>query len=457
MMSQGPDAAEGARTESPPLSRGRRRHMPADARATGFGSSPTSVAVASSLALMGDAMLYAVLPAQAATLGIPLSMVGVLLSANRFVRLFTNTWAASVYQRYGREWPFFIALVVASLTTLAYGLPFGLWVFLPARLLWGTCWSFLNVGMYLSVLHYTDGESRGRWMGLVKAISRIGTIVAVTVGAYLTDRLGFRPVVYALAVLAAIGAGAFLHGVRRGAPARRSRGDMEDANAGAESEPLRPAEQRPHEAPHKARDSGGRKGMQSIPTLLLYIMSFVFGFVMHGVIVGTLALLVVRRYGAEVDLLGLTLGAATASGLLLGARWVFEIGFAPLAGSVGDRLGSHRLLPLALLFQAAAIAVLAFVYDPILLFLIGSLIFLGGVAVSVCLDAVVGDAAVTMGKASTVMSWYVTAQDLGSAIGPLVGFLVGVGLGLEGLYLASALVSAVMAALFTLAVRRRRA
>ena len=41
-----------------------------------------------SLALLGDALLYAVLPVYAADFGLTLPWVGVMLSANRFVRVF---------------------------------------------------------------------------------------------------------------------------------------------------------------------------------------------------------------------------------------------------------------------------------------------------------------------------------------------------------------------------------
>jgi hypothetical protein len=49
-----------------------------------------------SLALLGDALLYAVLPAYASDFGLTLPWVGVMLSANRFsrlsVRLTTECW-----------------------------------------------------------------------------------------------------------------------------------------------------------------------------------------------------------------------------------------------------------------------------------------------------------------------------------------------------------------------------
>lgn len=108
--------------------------------------SPMLVAAAVSVSLLGDALLYAVLPSQASRLGIPLALVGVLLSANRIIRLVTNSWAGAVYSRRGREGPFFAAMVGATVTTLSYALPWGFWPFLAARTIWGTCWSFLRMG-----------------------------------------------------------------------------------------------------------------------------------------------------------------------------------------------------------------------------------------------------------------------------------------------------------------------
>src|SRR5690606_7209317 len=67
---------------------------------------PLRVAAAVSLSLLGDALLYAVLPSQAARLGIPLALVGLLLSANRLIRLVTNSWAGVVRseeRRVGKE------------------------------------------------------------------------------------------------------------------------------------------------------------------------------------------------------------------------------------------------------------------------------------------------------------------------------------------------------------------
>ena len=41
-----------------------------------------------SLALLGDSLIYAILPVYAANFGLTLPMVGILLAANRIVRIF---------------------------------------------------------------------------------------------------------------------------------------------------------------------------------------------------------------------------------------------------------------------------------------------------------------------------------------------------------------------------------
>ena len=58
-----------------------------DARNSGWRAIIGSASIMS-LALIGDALLYAVLPVYAADFGLTLPWVGVMLSANRFVRVF---------------------------------------------------------------------------------------------------------------------------------------------------------------------------------------------------------------------------------------------------------------------------------------------------------------------------------------------------------------------------------
>ena len=98
-----------------------------------FGRGATAAAghfFAVALSLLGDQMLYAVLPAVHEAVGVPVTAVGLLLSANRLIRLLTNSLAGYVIERFGRHWPFVLALLLGGITTVAYGVVYGVWAFL---------------------------------------------------------------------------------------------------------------------------------------------------------------------------------------------------------------------------------------------------------------------------------------------------------------------------------------
>ena len=74
-----------------------------------------------SLALLGDALLYAVLPVYAQEFGLTLPMVGVMLSANRFVRVFAYGLITNNITRFGVKKMCIIAAVMATISTTVYG------------------------------------------------------------------------------------------------------------------------------------------------------------------------------------------------------------------------------------------------------------------------------------------------------------------------------------------------
>ena len=90
--------------------------------------------------IMGDSLMYVVLPVAAVEFGVADQFglaasfwIGLALSINRFIRLISNAFAASVYQRFGLRWPFAASIALGSLSTLAYGVGSGLVVLLLAR------------------------------------------------------------------------------------------------------------------------------------------------------------------------------------------------------------------------------------------------------------------------------------------------------------------------------------
>ena len=135
-------------------------------------------------------MIYAVLPSNVSAFGVSAGLVGVLLSANRFVRLASNPLADRLFRRFGVEKPLAAAVVLSIGTTLAYGLGPGFAVLLITRLLWGLCYSILRLGGYVTVLEEGRERDRARLMGLFSGGQRAGSIVGVLLGGILFDVTG---------------------------------------------------------------------------------------------------------------------------------------------------------------------------------------------------------------------------------------------------------------------------
>ena len=107
------------------------------------------------LSLAGDSTLYAVLANQTAVVGISLGSVGILLGANRLIRIPGNPLAGALYDNLGRRPLFLAGLLLGVVSTAAYGWAQGFWPMLAARLLWGIAWSLINVGGYAMVVDWS--------------------------------------------------------------------------------------------------------------------------------------------------------------------------------------------------------------------------------------------------------------------------------------------------------------
>lgn len=430
--------------------------------------SPMPVATAVSLSLLGDALLYAVLPSQAEALGIPLVLVGVLLSANRVVRFVTNSWAGAVYAGRGRHTPFFLAMVGATVTTFSYAVPWGFWPFLAARAAWGTCWSYLRMGQLLAVLEWAGADERGRWIGRAQAVSRIGTIFSLVAGGYLTDRVGYTFTIVLFGVLTAVGA---LIAWRERERARHQAARSSSAEQPAPVQPSRRSDAEPHatatlggspdDSPWVGVGSMHRTGqatnaMDARRLKVTYVAGFAQGFVTFGLVMGTLALLLVQRFGQEVSFLGVVVGVATLSGWLLGARWLLEISLAPISGRLSDRLGRRTTVTLGALLQGIMLLAVAHATDASGIFLTACGLFAAAVVFSVSLDATATDLAAA-GRPSVIMGRYNTANDAGAALGPVVGYVLSETIGLTILYTGVATLLAIIAGLVAWGFRGSKA
>ena len=109
--------------------------MPTAPAPTDLNSRRAAIALA--LVLPADTVLYLLLPMHAAQFGLSLAEAGLLLAANRLVRIAGYGWVARFYARRGDRPVCTLAVAAAALCALGYALLSGFWALLPLRLLWG--------------------------------------------------------------------------------------------------------------------------------------------------------------------------------------------------------------------------------------------------------------------------------------------------------------------------------
>ena len=348
------------------------------------------IGLATALVLPGDSILYAVLPVYYPALGLSPIQVGILLSANRWVRLFSNYLAEACLSR-SRPEPWLVAaLLVGSLVMVIFGTAKIFLLLLLARLLWGIAFSFMRQAGIMTVVGTSPGARLRQNMGYLRAFTAAGGIVGVVLGGLGHDTFGFTATLlgfFAFSLLAA----------PLGYLSQR----------GFEFPTTTPTST-PTPAP---RASGGGDAHWR---LLFY--GFAVGMVGPGLISSTLGLLLKARLGDSVVLFGVAVGVATISGIALSIRWSVDGFGSPLLGAFGDRFGRERLVPYGFLVGGAGLA-LAGVAGGAAAMLAGVVVlFVCGTLLGILLIAWAGQ------KGSRTVSLLVTASDFGSGMGPLIGW-----------------------------------
>ena len=323
-----------------------------------------------SLALVGDALIYAVLPVHAEAFGINLVWVGVLLSVNRFVRVFAYGWIAGLGQRFGLRRMCIAALLAAIISTALYGLATGAAALLFARILWGLAFAALLLVTLGYAVH--DRSHVGSRLGWSRTIQHVGPIMALIAGAWLTGFLGPRTVFVWLALVTATAIPLALS---------------------------LPVDQVGSEAPISTRSLGR-------PTLIDLLFALQ-GFGVDGVFAVSITLLLAQE---------LPLDLAVVSGAsLLAMRHVCDAVGAPLFGTIGDRHGAGRILVVSMVCTAVGFLGIAsgltIAGALLMLFFRSALGVLGPAVVVQRMSATQS----TIGTLARMHAW----RDLGAAVGPL--------------------------------------
>jgi MFS family permease len=263
------------------------------------------------LTLPGDTLLYLLLPIYAATFGVSLPEAGLLLAANRLIRIVGYGWVGRFYASRGPRLACIVAAIGAIVSTLAYALLSGLWPLLVARLIWGLSFAAMNIANQALPTAVMEGAARRN--GRSRAIIAVGPTVGLVGGALMAHAWGPRSVFIAL-TLVALAAPLVAAGIRV--------------------------------APEKAASGGPRFERPGAISL----WSFALGFTMDGLFIFGLGLLATASYPQ---------GAVIAAGIAMALRYAVEVAFSPLGGRLAHRHGARPILVAASLGAAAGLALLA--------------------------------------------------------------------------------------------------
>jgi len=411
-----------------------------------FAVAPTTAVI------MGDSLMYIVLPVAAVEFGVAgqlgLSVsfwIGLALSINRFIRLVSNSFAASVFQRFGVRWPFVASIALGSLTTLAYGLGSGLALLLLARAAWGVSYSHMRLAAQLTAFGVGTSAMRGRLMGFFNSGQRLGSLIAVTAGALLFQ-LTSREVTFA--ALAGIG----LLGMVIATRAPNLRPERARPSRGGLRERLNPWNLAVSRLP-----GYGRK--LRLRLLSISLLRFATAFASNGLAIATVAPYLAQFADEDEQVLGGSLAVVTLAGLLVGVRWLSDLGLGVPLGHLSDRVGRRVSITVGMAAMVASLVLVAGLDSATATIVAMPLLFIAAVGVNAAADAAIGETSPEATRAA-VLGRYSTWLDLGAALGPFAGFLIADRIGFQGGFLVAAGLLAATWALYAAATRsplRRRA
>ena len=393
------------------------------------------VGLAVCLSLLGDLTLYAVLVTQLDVLGLSLAAVGVLLSVNRLVRIPGNLVAGVLFDRWGRRPLFLVGMTLGVLSTASYGLARGFWPFLLARATWGVAWTLINIGGRTIALDVSTDADRGRVTGFYQAWMWAGFALGPLLGGILTDRIGFRPTMLILAALTAVGLVVALLAVPETLRRNQRVGEREKGGDG-EQEPAFSVQHSALSVQSSALRTlrSGRTFLRATPALaLLAALLLITQFTGEGIATSTLTLWLQSRFGQIVALDGITLGIATAGGIVAAAFSILAGIAGPAGGQLSDRYGR-----LAVIVGSLILAILGFVPlaagGSVAAFALG--VVLLAVSSGAALAALIAQAGdlTPPGRQGTVMGLLATVSDVGLMLGPIVAFGLLPTIGLSAVY-----------------------
>lgn len=371
----------------------------------------------------GGGVIFPIIPNLGVVLGISPFMVGVILSANRFSRLFANAPAGILVDRLGTRRPFVVGLVVQGVATSGYILAMlsevpAAW-FLTARVAWGVGSALVFATAYTIAADLSDGGSRGTNMGLIRGGVIFGFPMGLVVGGLVSEFYG-TIAAFVVATAFALFAGLLAYLA----------------------------------VPETHVDGGPRRSVKpwdvdtSVPAVTIGLVNFTVLFAYIGVLFATLVLFLAEN---GIGVFGLD--AQGSSGVFMALTVVSAAVFMFLSGYVSDRRGSRVPALLCFLVVTFFGLVLFAVADTVISLTAACLLVGAGQGgTSGPLMALLADLTPDgrMGRAVGTNNVF---GDIGGGLGPMISLPLVSVVGFWPVYVACAVLPLIAGAILLLGVR----
>lgn len=390
------------------------------------------------LSLAGDLTLYAILPVTAATSGILLTQVGILLSANRFIRLLSNPLTGYLLHHRRRKGFLITGFLLGSFSTLLYQFYQNFWIFLSGRILWGIAFSLIYISAYSIVMDVTSDDHRGRDSGLLQSYYLIGFAVTPFVGAMINNIAGFKVTMLVCALVGLVGALITYLFVPETF--------------------VSDAEQKYSEIESSFNEGWFNKlkvilkefrQFRFIASNIVNGLSFLIG---EGLVMSTISYYFLQNYGRAFNIGPFAITAAAAGGTVLTIRATVSAIIAPMAGHASDKLTNRwQMILVGIIAGIIGLGIINLTQNPSI-FIIGIIIFaLNGAIIPAVVPAILTDRS-EKSKIPLKMGILATTADIGMAVAPAAGYAYLVehdisslyfwGIGISGISLLVGLIAA---------------
>lgn len=332
------------------------------------------------IALLGDALLYILLPVYADEFGLSIVAVGFLLAINRVIRTFTYGFITAIGQFVGVKNLALAGALFAAISTLGYGLLEGVFLLGVSRVLWGLSYAALLI----VTLHYAsiNPQKIGTRIGISRSVEQIGPMLVMACGTFFVSFVGPQDIFILLGLISCIASALALCLTSQNIPEINQKAERQIKNALS------------------------LKSISIPRPALIDGLIFWMGFGIDGVFTVTISLMWAQHTSVETAIL--------LGGLILAGRRAAEMLIAPQAGFLADKFGVVK--PLLLMLCLSSLGFLSIGLSQLIL---GSMLLVVSRGALGTLYPAAASALYPEQKI-TALTRNQTHRDIGAATGPVI-------------------------------------